>query len=161
MLFSWCSKKTVQEVTFDQYGMQRDTNGKTYLPTTPQGDTSIAYQAQEDGTGMINSLIVSRLVLPRSGDLETIVQANYQQLQKKLTNFKWDKPVLFKFPCGEMRLTWYILDFSYDVEKDQHFSAYQYFFIAHSLLYTISFNTTSSKDLKAMRKSVKTIECLE
>lgn len=159
VLLSGCGKKNIMNVQFDEFTLSRDAQDKQYIATTPVNDANIMYQAIEDTTGTASSLIVSKVVIPWATDAESLVQANYDQLNKKLLNFKGDKLATISFSCNQMRLTWYILDFSYDIDQQQHFYAYQYYFVAHSLLYTISFNSLSSKDVKAVKKSIKHIEC--
>lgn len=159
ILLSGCSSRTHQPISFDHFSMQRYTNDKIYVPDIPTGDNSIIYQSKHQTTWVANSLLVTKMTLVSWAILGDITQSNYEQLQKKLVNYKGDKPNLHKTTCGKADLTWYILSFSYDMTKDQHFWAYQYFFTEAQYLYIISFHTSDSKDINRMAKSIKGLTC--
>jgi hypothetical protein len=74
-------------------------------------------------------------------------------------NYKWDNLSMLMLPCWAEPLTWYILNFSYDLDQENHFFVTQYVFTQDTSVYALSFHSISSKDAAAMKKSIRTITC--
>lgn len=160
LMLVWCAKKTMMQVSFDHYTLQRDTNGKAYTPLASQPWSIAVYQAQQVTTGAANSFIVSQMVLPAGTDLLNVVTLNDDQLAKKLVSYKWSKPTKSKITCNGANLTGYTTTFTYELDA-QTFHVYQYYFMENNTLQLISFQADNSKDLTATANSIKSLTCLK
>lgn len=147
------------QVTFDTYTFQRNTNGKTYTATATLPTSDIRYQAQQVTTGTANSLIITKLQLPTNTALLDVVTLNNDQLSQKLLNYNGSDPDQQDIKCNRSRLTGYATDFSYDLDTQQTFYVYQYYFVSGNTLYLISFQASSKKDINAIARSISSLTC--
>ena len=146
------------QVSFADYWLQRNTNGKLYTVKANQPWAMTLYQAQQVTTGKANSLIVSQMELSPKTSLLDVVTLNIDQLGKKLLNYEWSKPSKKNIMCRWAQLTGYATTFTYDLES-QTFHAYQYYFMQGNTLYLVSFQADNSKDVNAMSKSIASLTC--
>ncbi len=147
------------QVSFANYWLQRNTNGKIYTAKANQPWAITLYQAQQVTTGKANSLIISQMELSSETSLLDVATLNMDQLAKKLLSLKIsDETSHQDVNCGKKQLTGYANRFSYKLDE-QTFYVYQYYFMQGRTLYLVSFQADNSKDVTAMAKSISSLTC--
>ncbi len=159
LLLSGCTKKNVMNAEFASYTFQRDTNNHVYTVVSPNNQEGVIYQAQEDTTGLANSVIVSMFTMWQDTALEVLVKENISQLKKKLFHFSWGAIKKKNSTCKWIYLSGYQTDFLYDIDEQQRFYVYQYYFQDTNAVYIVSFHSADKKDQKVFAKSLKNILC--
>jgi hypothetical protein len=109
LLLTGCGGKTMSmmPIRFDTYAMKRYTDGKIYQQSDVPVSTSMTmvYQAVQQGTGIANSLIVTKVSVSSGVSVEEIAELNIQQIQQKLLNYKGTAPKISRITCDDIRLT--------------------------------------------------------
>lgn len=161
IFLSACAKQASTDIVFDTYQMTWFLEDKIYhqKPIANSGENITIYQAQQDGTGVANSLVINKLPMMSGVSLQEVVAVNAQQLKETLQQYKLISSKMQKVPCKGNELSWYYTNFEYALDEKQTFSVGQYFFASYDMLYLISFHSTNKKDISAFVKSVKTITC--
>ncbi len=154
-------KSTSMPVQFDNFNMVWYTNGKIYSQqdAPPAATMPILYEAKQDATGTTNSLIITKAAVSSGASADEIIKLNAQQLAEKLLNYKATTPQKIYVTCNNAKFTGYSTSFTYDLNKNQKFSVFQYYFIGEGGLYLISLQSSDAKDITPMVKSLKTIAC--
>ena len=92
-------------------------------------------------------------------NLEAFVQSNMKTMQTKMVNYVDIDTKAKKLKCDKLQYSWYIIAFSYELEKETLYGG-QYFLTDEAEnLYFISFSSDDEKDIDAFIKSTKTIKC--
>ena len=161
LLLTWCGSKKFTQVQFDSYSMNRYLNDKIYQqsPIATSGQQITIYQAQQQTTGVANSLIINKMPLTSGIALQDIVDLNMQEIATSLQKYKLHTQKRINVPCGKTQLTGYYVDFEYTMNADKPFYVSQYFFASSDTLYLISFHTSSDTDSSTLSQSIQTLSC--
>lgn len=161
VFLSACAKQTSTEILFDGFHMTRYLDDKIYrqTPIANSWENITIYQAQQEGTGIANSLVINKLPFSSWVSLRQIVDLNMQQIKETLQQYKQLSSRTTKVVCGKEELTGYYVSFQYFLEEKQPFYVGQYFFASQDTLYLVSFHTTNKSDLGSLSQSIKTIAC--
>lgn len=113
--------------------------------------------AKED-TGFINSLLGIKTTTQSWTDLKELATSNAKQLQINLLQYKSISAVSKKVKCGDLQYSWYLMTFSYEIDKLPLYE-WQYFLLDDDNLYLLALSSDDKKDITSFIKSVETITC--
>ncbi len=160
-----CASKSSFLLTFDDFVIDIYDNNKPYsketiITSTP--DMQILTQMKETSlsttTWFINSLLIVKTTVQSGINIQEFIQSNTKYLQLKVFKYTSLSSATKKLLCDEQQYSWYMITFSYQLDKEIIYG-WQYFFIDKTTLYTVSLSSDDEWDIKSFVKSIKTITC--
>ena len=166
-ILTGCTYKSFSPVIFDTFTMKLYDNNKIYTTLPPESSnigikilTEMKEETKKEDTGFINSFIVTKIPIQSWTDMKTLVDSNTKNLQLKLLKYKNTNATSKKIKCNKLQYSWYITEFSYQLDNQILYEG-QYFFTDEISLYVLSLSSDNQKDINSITKSIGTVKCIK